>query len=600
MDYTVTNIDTFTGIASKFNMTVDELAAENLILPVGKVLKVTSLNTEPEAPSVTLKGAARKHNIIMGAAVADHLLDGAGARQRLALEYSSLTPENAMKWGQIEPTRGNFQWAKPDRLVDFAQSNGQKVHGHTLLWHTEMPSWAGPEDLDRHIRTIVGRYKGKIQSWDVVNEVLSDNGGLRNVWYRDLIGKAFRIAHEVDPDAKLYINDYNIEDGRPKTMEMLSLVKRLLSEGVPIHGVGFQCHFHTGWTPAAALLNSMKLFTDLGLEVAVTEFDCAIKSGDTLEVQGIRYRDMMTTAIKAKAARFITWGFTDKSTWLPGQRPLPFDENYQKKPAYKAMLDRLNEGGVVSPVDPPSPPAKVRFADLGPGGVVADNKILQDALNQEFGGVVIDGDYGPQTREAYSRWQELIGTSALPYDGLPGKVSLPPLATKYNFTVDYISAASNNPVNITGKISPRSVLFTKTSNRSGRAFAEETIRAGLTQMGLPVTNFWIDGYLTMASRESSYNPNAVNTYDSNAINPPGYSNASDGAPFQCSRGMWQCIPQTFATYHQAGTSLSIYDPIASFCASVNYVRSVYKVNTDGSNLTQRVQQADPDRTPKGY
>lgn len=151
-----------------------------------------------------------------------------------------------------------------------------------------------------------------------------------------------------------------------------------------------------------------------------------------------------------------------------------------------------------------------------------------------------------------------------------------------------------------GKISPRDVTFNRTTTETGKNFAEGVIRDTLVLMGLPVTDDWVNGYLTMALRESSYNPNAINTYDSNAINPEGYSNASDGYPFQCSRGMWQCIPQTFAGHHQDGTSLSIYDPIASCAASINYVRSRYNVADDGSNLTEKVQQADPTRPPKGY
>lgn len=151
-------------------------------------------------------------------------------------------------------------------------------------------------------------------------------------------------------------------------------------------------------------------------------------------------------------------------------------------------------------------------------------------------------------------------------------------------------------VNTGGKISSGQVLYTATSHESGKAFAETTIRSALTLMGLPVTSAWINGYLTIALRESSYNPNAVNTYDSNAVG----AIVSDGHPFQCSRGMWQCIPQTFAAYHQAGTSLSIYDGVASCAASINYVRSVYGVLNDGSNLAAKVQQADPTRPPRGY
>ncbi len=157
--------------------------------------------------------------------------------------------------------------------------------------------------------------------------------------------------------------------------------------------------------------------------------------------------------------------------------------------------------------------------------------------------------------------------------------------------------------NTSGRIAVNDVLYTPTSTMTGKAFAEETVRTTLALMGLPVTNEWVNGYLTMALRESSYNPNAVNTYDSNAKNVVeinGGKNVSDGHPGQCSRGMWQCIPQTFARYHQAGTSLSIYDAVASCAASINYVRAAYGVANDGSNLAAKVQQADPNRPSKGY
>ncbi|MFT2016279.1 peptidoglycan-binding protein [Streptomyces sp. 796.1] len=202
-------------------------------------------------------------------------------------------------------------------------------------------------------------------------------------------------------------------------------------------------------------------------------------------------------------------------------------------------------------------------------------------------------DWGPADSAACAAFQYAQGWSGSDADGIPGPETWRRLATA---TGEDIPPQSAGPV----PISPRSVLFTRTSSSSGRAFAEATIRKALALMGLPVTVAWVSGYLTMALRESSYRPNAINTSDSNAKNPPGYSDASDGHPFQCSRGMWQCIPQTFAAYHQPGTSLSIYDPVASCCASINYVMGRYGVRGDGSNLAVRVQQADPNRGPRGY
>lgn len=165
----------------------------------------------------------------------------------------------------------------------------------------------------------------------------------------------------------------------------------------------------------------------------------------------------------------------------------------------------------------------------------------------------------------------------------------------------YIVGHTDKPVT-PGRISTDKVLFTGKDDPSiqgsGKDFCAEVVRKALLAIGLPVTDAWVNGYLTIASRESAYNAPQwrVNTTDSNAIG----AIVSDGNPFQCSRGAWQCIPQTFAMYHQAGTSLSIYDPVANCAASINYVRAVYKVSDNGSDLASKVQQADPSRPPRGY
>ncbi len=184
-------------------------------------------------------------------------------------------------------------------------------------------------------------------------------------------------------------------------------------------------------------------------------------------------------------------------------------------------------------------------------------------------------------------WNRIVATGQILNLSAPGVVPAPPIPVQ-------------PPVVTTpGKILASQVLFTgKDDSAEGKAFCQSIIQQGLKLMGLPVTDAWVNGYLTMAVRESAYNAKQwrVNTVDSNAVG----KTVSDGNPFQCSRGAWQCIPQTFAENHQAGTSLSIYDPVANFCASVNYVRSRYGVAADGSNLASKVQQADPNRPPKGY
>lgn len=193
------------------------------------------------------------------------------------------------------------------------------------------------------------------------------------------------------------------------------------------------------------------------------------------------------------------------------------------------------------------------------------------------------------------------------------------IATKYNLTVAQLMTLNNikvatgssyivgytdvtNIPSTPGRVSTDKVTFLAKNDAKvqgeGKAFCEQVIRQALSVMGLPVTNAWVNGYLTIASRESAYNAAQwrVNTTDSNAVG----ATVADGNPFQCSRGAWQCIPQTFAMYHQAGTSLDIYDPIANCAASINYVRAVYKVSDDGSDLAAKVQQADPTKPPRGY
>lgn len=239
-------------------------------------------------------------------------------------------------------------------------------------------------------------------------------------------------------------------------------------------------------------------------------------------------------------------------------------------------------------VDEESPSAKTLQAELKRVGYMS--KSVEAADN-----------YGPATQAAVAAFHNdntQFRTGAYdPQIGVMGWAHLRGMA-------DGSGKAPTTPVeNTSGKLAVNSVTYNHTSNQTGKSFCEQTIRSTLALMGLPVTTAWVNGYLTMALRESSYNPNAVNTYDSNAKNVAeinGGRNVSDGNPGMCSRGMWQCIPQTFARYHQAGTSTSIYDPVASCAASINYVRAVYGVANDGSNLASKVQQADPNRNPKGY
>jgi endo-1,4-beta-xylanase len=284
-------------------------------------------------------------------------------RQWVATEFSSLTAENVMKWGPLEPQRGVYDWAPADALVRFARENGQGVRGHTLVWHSQLPDWlnAGVTDgtigadelrqlLRKHIFDVARRYRGKIYQWDVVNEVIDDNANLRDSPFLRLLGPdyiadAFRWAHQADPKAKLYLNDYNVEGISAKSDAYHTLAKQLLARRVPVHGFGAQGHLGVqyGFYPAEAVAENLRRFEALGLETSLTEVDVRMElPNDTVknqaQVQG--YHTLMQGALLADRCRsFTVWGFTDKYSWVPGffdgqGDACLLDVNFQPKAAY--------------------------------------------------------------------------------------------------------------------------------------------------------------------------------------------------------------------------------------------------------------------------
>lgn len=311
-----------------------------------------------------------------GAAVNNNLLKNRAAyRNVVTKECNSVTSENAMKFSSIHPSENIYNWADADYLVDFAKQNGMRVHGHTLIWHKNPPAWvenfqgdaaAWDQLLKNHIQTVVGRYKGKVASWDVVNEVMSDNGGvLRNasesIWYRKLgkefIEKAFIYAHEADPDALLFYNDYGHEYGPTKRTAIINLINELKGKGVPIHGIGMQ--FHTNYKQTDANIEAaINIAAATGLKVHIAELDISMNpknpgipdlvfSAGLAEQQKAKYKFIVKTynAIpKNQQFGITTWNVGDADSWVPGFNnlpdwPLPFDQNYQRKPAYQGILD---------------------------------------------------------------------------------------------------------------------------------------------------------------------------------------------------------------------------------------------------------------------
>lgn len=322
--------------------------------------------------------------------------------QLLKKHFNSLTAGNELKWDATEPAEGQFNFERADKIVNFARDNGIAMRGHTLIWHAQTPNWvfydaqgnlASKELLyarmKLHIETVMGRYKGQIYAWDVVNEVIEAGdqkpGGLRNsLWYQiageEFIEKAFLYAHEADPNAKLYINDYNTHDP-VKRQFLYDLIKRLQDKGIPIDGVGHQTHIGIEYPLVKELDDMIGAFRDLGIEQQVTELDMSVYTNDAqayetfpveLQVkQANRYREIFDVFKKHadQLNAVIFWGKDDLNTWLrtfPVDRnnwPLLFDERLQAKYAYWAL------------VDPTKVPVETKEAKAPAGSIIVDGKL---------------------------------------------------------------------------------------------------------------------------------------------------------------------------------------------------------------------------------
>lgn len=331
----------------------------------------------------------------IGAAVGRAQLIGNHA-QLLTRHFDSVTAGNAMKWDATQPVEGEFRWDDADAIVAFAQANDMQVRGHTLAWHNQTPAWvfadaAGnplPVDaasrtlvlsrLEAHIRAVAGRYAGRISAWDVVNEVIDEgqsDGIRRSRWYEltglDFIRTAFRVAREVDPAAKLFINDYNT-NVPAKRDHLFNLVQQLRAEGVPIDGVGHQMHVNVDWPSISETEAMITKFVPLGLEQQVTEMDISIytNSGesfptppqDRLLRQAYKYRDLfqLYQRYAGEITSVTLWGLADDDTWLDSfpvtrtDAPLLFDRQLQAKPAYWGVVDPSRIGTTPTPTGSPT------------------------------------------------------------------------------------------------------------------------------------------------------------------------------------------------------------------------------------------------------
>jgi endo-1,4-beta-xylanase len=303
--------------------------------------------------------------ILLGAAVQAGLLLESDYSRTAARELGIVTPENDMKFGPIHPQPTSYSFANADAIVNFAQARGIQVRGHTLVWHSQLPSWITGRSWTRdeltavlreHIMTVVGRYKNRVACWDVVNEAIDDQGNLRSTIWLQTIGPeyiemAFRWANQADPDARLFYNDYSAEGLNAKSDAVYALVQDLLRKGVPIHGVGFQAHLLQASPPRVQdISTNMTRLAALGLSVHFTELDIRIQEPFTsakLVQQADLYRSLGQACVSAPNCNgFILWGFTDKYSWIPRQfsgygGALIFDSQYLPKPAYFGLSDAL-------------------------------------------------------------------------------------------------------------------------------------------------------------------------------------------------------------------------------------------------------------------
>ncbi|QGZ49748.1 1,4-beta-xylanase [Streptomyces sp. QHH-9511] len=296
-----------------------------------------------------------------GTAVAAGRLGDSTYATILDREFNMITPENEMKWDAVQPSRGNFNFGPADRIVSHAKENGQRVRGHTTVWHSQLPAWVGSigdantlrSVMNGHITTTMTHFKGKIYAWDVVNEAFADGPGgqLRSSVFQKVLGngfieEAFRTARAADSSAKLCYNDYNIENwSDAKTQGVYRMVKDFKSRGVPIDCVGLQSHFGAGGPPAS-FKTTLANFAALGVDVQITELDIA-KASPT------HYADAVKACLSVARCTGITvWGVRDSDSWRSGESPLLFDNNGNPKPAYTAVMNALSSGSGTTPSKP--------------------------------------------------------------------------------------------------------------------------------------------------------------------------------------------------------------------------------------------------------
>jgi endo-1,4-beta-xylanase len=326
----------------------------------------------------TLREEASKAGVMMGAAVNVHYLSEAAYVSTLSQEFNMLEPEDAMKWESLRPDQKTFSFGDADRIVEFARVHDMKIRGHNLVWGTHNPEWltrgrytsqALSTLLHDHISHVVSHFRNKVFAWDVVNEAFDEKGQLRDsIWYNQpgivagkdtaYIARAFRWAHDADPNAVLFYNEAEAEEVNLKSDAIFAMVKDFRERGVPIDGIGFQMHIFNLAPNVASIAANFARFGKLGIQIHITEMDVALPVTDggivmesaNLQRQAEIYGEIVKICLQTPGCTAIqTWGVTDKYSWLGWATHktkgagLLFDRQYHPKPAYQALKETFSK-----------------------------------------------------------------------------------------------------------------------------------------------------------------------------------------------------------------------------------------------------------------